>query len=250
MKKIYQNYNMIYKGFLDKKRPVVIKRFKNKFSWENETLVYSILKDKGFPIADLISWKPLENMYSFLDLPTANTLLKQNNHIIDFDKIINFLVRLQRIKDNRFYFFGDGKKSFFDVAKSLYKKKLFPETFLYKLEKIALDYQPQTNVFCHGDFRLENIFYSNNSVSGLIDFEFSGISDPNKDLAYLWISSVRLNKSLKYTLKSLFKGIDYFDKFSFFYWLVYMNLMILNNPLIKKKVDWLQNLEEMISNVY
>jgi hypothetical protein len=76
--------------------------------------------------------------------------------------------------------------------------------------------------------------------------EFSGIDDPHKDLAYLWVDTVRHDKTFNHFLKKEFKRFDYFNDLSFIFWLTYVHLMIMANPKNKFYAQWKKNLEYIL----
>ncbi|NMB66439.1 phosphotransferase [Candidatus Woesearchaeota archaeon] len=246
MKKIYQNYNSVFEDYFNG-RKVIIKRFKEKFCWENETRAYNLLKNYDFPLPELLESTYLENKYSYLDSPTFSKVLKKEK--ISFEGIFELLKKFQEIDGGPFLNFFSRNNRILKKSSDLYYKKVIDIKSLEKIEKLCDSYYLKFKSFCHGDLRLENIFGNGKKIDGLIDFEFSGIDDPNKDLAYLWISAVRIDKEVNHYLKREFKNLNYFDYISFIYWLTYFHLMILDNPLNKDKKSWVYNLERIIKDV-
>ncbi|MFW6008764.1 MAG: phosphotransferase [archaeon] len=96
----------------------------------------------------------------------------------------------------------------------------------------------------HGDFRLPHIFISDKSDFALIDFEYSHYGDINFDLAYFYFSLlqnrfIKESESLKelvkkeYNYKKFLKSGKYYCE------------RIKENPLIKNKRIWNQNIKEI-----
>lgn len=245
MKIIYQNYNIIREGFFEDRR-IVVKKFKERFCWENETKVIGILRGYGFPVPEIIKSSPLENIYSFFDMPIFADVLKEKFNYINI--LLDLLSELQKVRDPFLHKFNGREKKLLQVSESLYNHNKIGKSVLENIERICGLYKPQSQMFCHGDYRPENLFYLD-GIGGIIDFEFSGIDDPNKDLAYLWVGTVRLNKSFNHYLKNMYVRFTYYDTFAFVFWLTYIHAMILSNPRIKDQPGWALNLKNIVEKI-
>lgn len=245
MKTIYQNYNLIREGFLEN-RKIVVKKFKERFCWENETKVIRILRAYGFPVPEIIKSSPLENIYSFFDMPLFADVLREKSNYINI--LLDLLSELQKVSDPILHKFNGREQKLLKVSESLYLHNKISKSVLENIERICGSYKPQSQIFCHGDYRPENLFYLD-GIGGIIDCEFSGIDDPNKDLAYLWVGSVRINKSLNHYLKNMYVRFTYFDDFAFVFWLTYIHAMILSNPLTKDQTAWASNLKNIVERI-
>lgn len=242
MKLLYQNYNSVYLCE-ENNQKVVKKKFKNKFCWENETKVIKILESYNLPIPKIINVGYLENTYSFIEKQTFDTTLKS------FPEKVDILIELQkefsRIHDDNLHHFDDRDKSLLKYGNKLLLAGKIDKLLFDKLNKISENYKLKVEGFVHGDFRPSNIF-GLDKVEGLIDFEFSGMDDPNQDLAYLWVESVSINKELNHYLKQKFKSLNYFNPHLFDFWLSYIHIMVLSNPNTRLSEAWIKNLEQIL----
>lgn len=243
IKKLYQNYNSV-DLCEEGGRKVVKKEFKDKFCWENETKVIGILKRNGLPVPEMLKSEHLKNTYEFIDAPDFNQTLKESPEKADL--LLELLNKFSGIRDPDLYCFKDRKDNLFNRSKRLLSDGKINLILYNKLVNITERYTPNFFQFVHGDFRPANIF-GKEDVKGIIDFEFSGIDDPNKDLAYLWVGAVDINKELNHYLKNGFKEFDYFEDNSFIFWLSYVHVMILNNPRAEFPEKWRTNLEQILS---
>ncbi len=69
---------------------------------------------------------------------------------------------------------------------------------------------------------------------GVIDFEFTCVDNPNRDLEYLWVRTMFINKTLNKHMRNKFEEKNYFDEKAFLYCGGYRYLMIISNPRVKK----------------
>jgi hypothetical protein len=245
MKTIYQNYNLVREG-ISRNRRIVKKTFKERFCWENETKVLGILRGYGFAVPEIIESSPFENTYSFFDMPLFAKVLKSKPESID--SLLDLLSALQKVNDPLLHRFDGRAQRLLEITQSLYLHERISKAALENIQRICGMYNPQCRIFCHGDFRPDNFFFQD-GVGGMIDFEFSGIDDPNKDLAYLWVGAVRVNKGLNHRLKKCYTLLRYFDDSAFLFWLTYVHSMVLRNPLTRDQVGWASNLEKIVQQV-
>lgn len=242
---IYQNYNVVeeieYEG-----EKAILKRFNNVFCWKNELMVRDLLEKKGFPVPKLFGSSYLENIYSFFDFPVSSKILRQDENTVFV--LLDFLHTLQEIKEKNLFVFGEPNEKLLEISRSNFMNGRIAPSLVKKIEKICSSYKPKYQCFCHGDFRCSNIFYFNGSVRGIIDFEFSGIHDPNKDYAYFWVDATRINKQANRLIKKALSKSSLFDENSFLFWIVYMHSMIIHNPRTNRPNDWALNLEKILED--
>ncbi|MBU2522989.1 MAG: aminoglycoside phosphotransferase family protein [Nanoarchaeota archaeon] len=244
MKLLYQNYNKVYLSE-ENGQKVVTKIFENLFCWENETRMISFFKKQGLPVPEILNSEPLKNSYLFLEGDGYNTLIRNSK-----DKIGEMLSMLNRIHTlipvEGIYQFDRRRITLLEKANNLLKKGVIGDITFEKLGNLCNRYSPSKFGIVHGDFRPSN-FIHNNGLRGMIDLEFSGIDDQNKDLAYLWVSAVEIEKSLNQPLIKSFNKTSYFDKTSFDFWRAYMHVMILLNPFVNNSQAWAKNLDDLVS---
>ena len=174
-----------------------------------------------------------DNMIEITDLgkKTFFKLLKKNkNKIKSYKKLIELIIKIQKIKLNKKYTFQKKiikfeeysidrlhKESdlFFDwyLREIIEKKKLSKIKIKIKkeLSKIYKKLYFKNTFFCHRDFHVSNIMVSGNKL-GLIDSQDAIIGNPLYDVASI-IDDVRVNISKK-NQNTLFEYYVKISKFS------------------------------------
>lgn len=242
---IYQNYNQISVEEGTGRR--IHKRFGSKFCWQNETNALGLLGSYRIPVPKLISSGCLENTYEFIENPTFERILRQSPESVL--TLLAFTDRFTTLPHNGFFMFDDRKRNMETVTATLLKQGRISSGLANRIKSVSDNYSRRNLSVVHGDFRPANFFGTRSSVERVIDFEFTGIDDPNKDLAYLWIGSVEIDKKLNRVLKERFKRKDYYDQKAFEYWLVYVHLMIADNPRNKNTDSWIMNLRQVLDDI-
>ncbi len=83
----------------------------------------------------------------------------------------------------------------------------------------------------HGDFRPQNIFIEKDKL-GLIDFEHSGYSYPERDFAYFYMETIYFNRKLSSEILDRLKKFEDYNKFLFY--CVFYTLSSLENKFSNK----------------
>lgn len=242
---IYQNYNQLSLQEENGEK-VIKKKFANWFCWQNELNAIKILGSYGIPVPKIISTGVLENTYEFIERLTFEQIIRQSKE--GALALLSFTDKFSELPKNGFCRFDDRKKNIEDVTSKLLEQSKINIGLAEKIRSFSNSYQRKSLRVVHGDFRPANFFGEGESVEKAIDFEFTGIDDPNKDLAYLWVGSVEIDKSLNRVLKEQFQRKDYYDKKAFEYWLVYIHLMIAINPRNKNPDSWITNLRQILGD--
>lgn len=112
-----------------------------------------------------------------------STILKENNNFESLEYLEKYgkkigeihLIRgeFEKVKDRRF--FHIPCEEYFvinDLSHKIYE-------YLVKNEPKEINY-----CFCHGDFHYANILWENKEISGILDFELSGIGSKEFDIAW------------------------------------------------------------------
>ena len=242
---IYQNYNRV---ILEEQNGIKRTRkiFGNKFCWQNETNSIKILSANGIPVPRLVSTEYLKNTYEFVDYPSFEQVLRDNPKGIL--PLLDFTERFYGLPHGGFFKFDDRKGNIDSAVVSLIERGQINSALANKIKSVSDNYLRTNLAVVHGDFRPANFFGRINSVDAVIDFEFTGIDDPNKDLAYLWVGAVGIDKSLNRVLKEQFRRKDYYNQKAFEYWLTYVHLMIAINPRNKNVQSWITNLRQILND--
>ena len=131
--------------------------------------------------------------------------------------------------------------------------EVLEELRINNLKKWLQDNQPtKTNLcFCHGDFHYANILWDNGHVSGVLDFELSGIGNREFDIAWSLIRRptqkfMKSEREMKEYLKGYSKHGVY-DDFLVKYYMVqiycYFYQLGRNNPEYQAYVkEWIKNI--------
>jgi thiamine kinase-like enzyme len=245
MKLVYDNYNKLYLHKSNDEE-VYIKKFKNQWSWNNEILANALLAKNGFYVPKILEIKLNKITYESIKYPQLDTLLSVDK--FPLTNILDYHQSFINQASNGFKMFSekDIKNQLHNVSFNLKTNNILSDSdfcnVLLKIDKFKMN-EP---FVIHGDFRTENIFISDNIV--LIDFEYTGIGDPNKDLAYFWIDCTRLNKDLNSTIRNAYKELSYYKPNQFDFWVVYFHIMVLYNPKVTDKLSWLTNLRHILEN--
>lgn len=103
------------------------------------------------------------------------------------------------------------------------------------------------DTFIHGDFHYANVLWDNKEVSGVLDWEYSGIGLREQDIA--WACALRPTGCFMDTLEDInlfLKGYSQFEKYDkkIFKWCLinaylHFYLMNSNNEKYKNKLEWL-----------
>ena len=242
---IYQNYNQVSLQEENGEK-VIKKKFGNWFCWQNESNAIKLLGSYGIPVPRIISTSVLENTYEFVEKPRFDRLIKQSPE--SALALLSFSDRFSELPKKGFFRFDDRKRNIENVSSKLVEQGNITLDLAEKIRSFSESYKRTHLRVVHGDFRPPNFFGEEKSVEKAVDFEFTGIDDPNKDLAYLWVGSVEIDKSLNRVLKEQFQRKDYYDKKAFEYWLVYIHLMIASNPRNKNIGSWITNLRQILGD--
>ena len=246
MKILYQNYNKLF--LFEKNGEKLVKKvFSNKFCWENETKVVGIMKYNGFLVPEIVATNYLENTYKFIEDSNFESILKKYPEKIDL--LLDFVDNFKVLPKKDFLIFDKSKENIEMATNMLFNQEDIKKSLYFKILDFSSKYTQKFSRVIHGDFRPSNVFGRKKAVKEIIDFEFTGVGDPNKDLAYLWVGTININKKLKKYLKTKFEEKNYFDEKAFSYWNMYMNLMVLCNPRTKERKSWIINLKEILDEI-
>ncbi len=243
MIRLYQNYNNVYLCE-EKDTKTIVKIFRNEFCWNNETKAILALGKQDLPVPEILKTEYLKNTYKFINGKNYEEILKKNP--LKIEDLIYLQNKIMNLPISGLYHFKDRKNKFIEKSNELYEQKLINKRINSRLIFLCDKYFPQEFCVVHGDFRPAN-FIENEGIGGIIDLEFTGIDDPHKDMAYLWVGAVTLNKTFNHLLKSEFQKYKNFNPGSFNFWLCYVHLMIINNPKTAGKSKWINNLEQILN---
>lgn len=112
---------------------------------------------------------------------------------------------------------------------------------LYLLSKVKEDYLQRflqtitlnSNSLMHGDFRMHNLLRKGKDIY-LIDFEFSGYGEPERDMAYLYSSILYFNKKLGQNYLEFIQKQPNYPLFLFY--CLFYNCAAGDNPQSNKEV--------------
>ena len=228
------SFREFYRVKKNKKTSIIIFAKKEKFK---NLIVYcvvnNILNKQKILSPQLIKNYYNDNMIEITDLGNKSFyehIKNKKNKLTDYKKLIEIILKMQKIKTKKFYYFGKNKIKFTKYSLShLHKesdlffdwnlKFLLRIKNLSKIKKILK--QELNNIykklyfknyyFTHRDFHASNIMLNNKKL-GVIDSQDAIIGNPLYDVASL-IDDVRikLSKNLQdnllkyYILKSKFK---------------------------------------------
>ena len=218
----------------------VVNDILNKHKIESPKLIKDYYQDNMIEITDL-------GDKSFYEL-----IKNKNNKLTYYKKLIEIILKLQKIKTKKFYYFKKNKIKFikyslsqlhkesdlfFDwylryTARNRYSKKIKRE-FKKELNNIYKKLYFKNEFFTHRDFHASNIMLNNKKLA-VIDSQDAIIGNPLYDVASL-IDDVRIKlpKNLKdnllkyYILKSKFRAKKFYFKNDFDILSVQRNLKIL-----------------------
>jgi len=241
MKKLYQNYNSV---FLDRKGRVV-KIFKDDFCWRNETRSNPLFRAGGIPCPEILQSRHLVNVYPYFTQQSYTSQIKNETKL---EELVKMALKIGELPPQGFYSFSGYSEKLVREAERLIEQGVINPELLNKLRRLSEVYSCEDKRVTHGDFRPDNIL-GQDEISAVIDLEFSGVNDPHKDLAYLWVGCVEREKESNHFLKRRFSQIDFFNPTSFLFWQAYVHVMIMLNPLNQNKQQWGENLAKLIENV-
>ena len=185
----------------------VVNNILNKYKILSPKLIKNYYKDNMIEITDL-------GDKSFYEL-----IKNKKNKLSDYKNLIKIILRLQKIKPKKIYYFGKNKIKFVkyslgqldkesDLFFEWYLKFIFKSKKLKKIKKILKRelnniYKKiyfKNNYFTHRDFHASNIMFKNKKL-GVIDSQDAIIGNPLYDVVSL-IDDVRIKlpKSLQDTL--------------------------------------------------
>ena len=201
-------------------------------------VVNNILNKHKIPSPKLIKNHYKDNMMEITDLGNKSfyeCIKNKKNKLSDYKKLIEVILKLQKIKPKNFYYFGKNKIKFIKYSfNQLHKESdLFFDWYLKftarnkNLSKIKKVFKQElsniykklyfkNNYFTHRDFHASNIMLNNKKL-GVIDSQDAIIGNPLYDVAPL-IDDVRIKlpKNLQenllkfYILKSKFTNKEKF----------------------------------------
>lgn len=99
-------------------------------------------------------------------------------------------------------------------------KNTVDDIYISEIIKYLQDNEPlmKYNTLIHGDFHYTNLLWKDNEVSGVIDFEYSGVGFKEQDIA--WALILRPSQSFKFTIEeinSFIKGYNSENSFNYDY---------------------------------
>jgi aminoglycoside/choline kinase family phosphotransferase len=229
------SFREFYRVKKNKKTSIIVFAKKEKF---RNLIVYcvvnNILNKHKISSPKLIKNYYQDNMIEITDLGDKSFyeyIKNKKNKLSGYKKLINVILKLQKIKPRRLYYFGKNKIKFIKYSLSELNKEsdLFFDWYLKftvknkNLNKIKIILKQElnniykklyfkNNCFTHRDFHASNIMLDNKKL-GVIDSQDAIIGNPLYDVASL-IDDVRIklpnnlqDKLLKYyILKSKFKA--------------------------------------------
>jgi aminoglycoside/choline kinase family phosphotransferase len=229
------SFRECYRVKKNKKTSIIVFAKKEKF---RNLIVYcvvnNILNKHKISSPKLIKNYYQDNMIEITDLGDKSFyeyIQNKKNKLSGYKKLINVILKLQKIKPRRLYYFGKNKIKFIKYSLSELNKEsdLFFDWYLKftvknkNLNKIKIILKQElnniykklyfkNNCFTHRDFHASNIMLDNKKL-GVIDSQDAIIGNPLYDVASL-IDDVRIklpnnlqDKLLKYyILKSKFKA--------------------------------------------
>lgn len=133
----------------------------------------------------------------------------------------------------------------------IWKKYPILKKYIDWLEKNIIEMNYKT--FIHGDFHYANILYKDDKISGILDWEYSGMGSKEQDIAWAIVrrqtqNFLRTKKELEIFLKG-YKEIGSYNEKDFKWYLVnsYVHFYIINNEKDKKYSKFvLRKIEELI----
>ena len=202
----------------------VVNNILNEHKITSPRLIKNYYQDSMVEITDLGD----KSFYEFIK--------DKKNKLLDYKKLIEIIIKIQKIKTKKIYHFGKKKIKFIKYSLSQLHKEsdLFFDWYLKfafknknfkkikkelrkELNNIYKKIYFQNNYFTHRDFHASNIMLKNKKL-GIIDSQDAIIGNPLYDVASL-IDDIRikLSKNLQdnlfkhYVLKSKFKTKDEFN---------------------------------------
>jgi aminoglycoside/choline kinase family phosphotransferase len=231
------SFREFYRVKKKNKSSIVVFAKKEKFK---NLIVYCVVNDilnkHKILSPRLIKYYNHDNIIEITDLGNTSFyefIKNKKNKLLDYKKLVEIILKLQKIKLKKKYYFGKNKIKFIKYSLSQLHKEsdLFFDWYLrYTVKKKSLNkikkvlrkelnniYKKlyfKNNYFTHRDFHASNIMLNNKKL-GVIDSQDAIIGNPLYDIASL-IDDIRIKlpKNLKdnllkyYILKSKFKSKD------------------------------------------
>ena len=231
------SFREFYRVKKDNKSSIIVFAKKEKFK---NLIVYcvvnNILNKHKITSPNLIKNYYQDNMIEITDLGDRSFyefIKNKKNKLLDYKKLVEIILKLQKIKLKKKYHFGRNKIKFVRYSLSQLHKEsdLFFDWYLRytvknknlnkikkllrkELNNIYKKLYFKNNYFTHRDFHASNIMLNNKKL-GVIDSQDAIIGNPLYDIASL-IDDIRIKlpKNLKdnllkyYILKSKFKSKD------------------------------------------
>ena len=231
------SFREFYRVKKDNKSSIIVFAKKEKFK---NLIVYcvvnNVLNKHKITSPNLIKNYYQDNMIEITDLGDRSFyefIKNKKNKLLDYKKLVEIILKLQKIKLKKKYHFGRNKIKFVRYSLSQLHKEsdLFFDWYLRytvknknlnkikkllrkELNNIYKKLYFKNNYFTHRDFHASNIMLNNKKL-GVIDSQDAIIGNPLYDIASL-IDDIRIKlpKNLKenllkyYILKSKFKSKD------------------------------------------
>ena len=212
------SFREFYRLFKGKKTSIIVQANKEKFkNLITYMAINKVLKKNKINAPKLISNHYENNMIEISDLGQKSFhkfIFLKKNKLKDYKKLINLILKLQKIKLKKNYTFGKYKIKlgnyslknlhkesdlFFDwYLRSFFKPKIIKkikEILKEELNKIYKKLYFKNNTFVHRDFHASNIMI-NKKTLGLIDSQDAIVGNPLYDVVSL-IDDVRIKLPIK-----------------------------------------------------
>ncbi len=201
------------------KKNYVIKKFNSKICFYKELKVRKYIKN--WSLLDLIDYdeKEFTITYKRSNLTLFSDYIKGLKNYKIFDNIVTNMLENKKVDDNLFIS-EKGYDYFFTTTNIPLPKKFIK----------GLDLEEKFLI--HGDFRPYNLFYKEDNVFYVFDWEFSQNSVIEKDLSKFYLESLLLNREFSnYILSYVYKNFNYYNFlfYSIFYGLKYKEANLVSN---------------------
>lgn len=181
------------------------------------------------------------------DIFRSNSKVDKSNYLINYGRE---LARIHKIKSE---LFCSAKKRIINDIPKIYDYKEF-DSFL----KPYIDYLSNNGItinnktFIHGDFHYANVLWNNENISGVLDFEYSGMGFKEQDIA--WSIVLRPSQTFMDSLEDIeffLKGyleINNYNKNSLKWCMInaYCHFYLMN----KENAEYINKLKRLIVDVY
>ena len=180
-------------------------------------------------------------------------IIKNNSKIDKSKYLINYGRELAKIHSIKSEIFNDAKQRIINDIPKVENYKEF-DNFL----KLYIDYLSENRIifnnktFIHGDFHYANILWQDEEISGVLDFEYSGMGFKEQDIA--WSIVLRPTQTFMDNLediKCFLKGyleIGTYDENSLKWCIInaYCHFYLMN----KNNTKYINKLKKLIENTY